>query len=329
MPTRIAVVYNHPSGSSYDAYGESQAVAGVTDSVQAVTTALQTLGFEVITLPLVPPVETAASKLNSAKVDFIFNLFEGFPGFPESESFVPTFCRDAGRPYSGCPQQAIELGLNKPAFKAFLIKHNLPTPGYQLLNPDNISDFVLDYPCIVKPAAEDGSHGITPDSVVNSPDELSKQVKSAYSRFGRSALVEHFIQGREFNVTVTDDAVFPVSEILYSLPEGLPEVLTFEAKWLKGSIYYENSKAACPADIDYFLQQEIQDLARKAFSITGCQGYARFDLRQDINAEVNIIEINPNPDISPDAGSARQAFAAGYSYVDFISMIVEAGLKRG
>jgi D-alanine-D-alanine ligase len=70
-------------------------------------------------------------------------------------------------------------------------------------------------------------------------------------------------------------------------------------------------------------------MAMAAYKAIGCQGYARVDMRQDERGVLNVIEVNPNPDISPVAGTTRQAEAAGMSYQDFIQKIILAGFKRG
>ena len=70
--------------------------------------------------------------------------------------------------------------------------------------------------------------------------------------FGGKALVEEYLDGREFNTTVlgNDRLIVPgISEIVFTLPPDKPRILTFSAKWDEGSLYFENTKAVCPAAI--------------------------------------------------------------------------------
>jgi D-alanine-D-alanine ligase len=143
--------------------------------------------------------------------------------------------------------------------------------------------------------------------------------------------VEEFIDGREFNITVMGNAhcsTLPASEIVYSLPPEMPAVLTFDAKWEPDSIYYQGTKPVCPAVINHKEQISIHETAMAAYRLLGCSGYARVDMRMDKKGKINIIEVNPNPDISPGSGAARQAAAAGMSYKKFIERIIRLALEK-
>jgi D-alanine-D-alanine ligase len=201
----------------------------------------------------------------------------------------------------------------------------IPTPDFQVRDPGTVGTFHLRYDCIVKPPGEDASHGLTTANVVSDFASLEKQVRAVSETYGGSALVEEFVGGREFNATVLGNElpiVLPVSEIVYSLPPGTPRILSFAAKWETGSIYYKGTNAVCPAPIDDGAREHIAATALAAFRLLGCRGYARVDMRMDQAGELNVIEVNPNPDISPDAGTVRHARAAGMTYPQLIERIV-------
>jgi D-alanine-D-alanine ligase len=257
-----------------------------------------------------------------------FNLFEGFAGHPETEAEVAEILSALKIPFTGCPAKALRLALDKAKTKAVLKEAGINTPDFQLLRPETLPSFRLDYPCIVKPRREDASHGLSSDNVVIDFASLEKQVTAVSRYYGGQALVEHFIDGREFNVSVLGDSVLPVSEIDYSLPKGVPPMLTFAAKWKPDSDYYRGTRVVCPAEISNKEREAIARVALKVFALLGCRGYARVDMRRDETGRLNVIEVNPNPDISPGSGSVRQAEAAGMSYPQFIERIVELALEK-
>jgi D-alanine-D-alanine ligase len=327
MRARVTIVYNEPLPSRYDAAGEAKAVTGVLDAVAAVHQALLETGCQVNRVPLAPPFKSTTGKLGSLDTDLVFNLFEGFCGQPGTEALVAEYLEGSGMPFTGCPAAALGLCLDKAKVKVLLQAAGVPTPDFQLLNPETLHTFQLGYPCIVKPRCEDASHGINESSVASDSTSLLRQVKLVSGSYG-NALVEEFIDGREFNATVLGGMVLPVSEIVYSLPKDMPEILTFAAKWEEDSPYYRGTRVVCPAEITAEEQAGISKLALAAFRLLDCRGYARVDMRMDRGGRLNVIEVNPNPDISPDAGAARQARADGMSYTGFIDEIVKLALEK-
>jgi D-alanine-D-alanine ligase len=328
---RVAIVYNEPVFSRYHNRGEEAAVIGVLDAVEAVHRSLLELGYDVNQVPLAPPLKQARNQINKLEADLVFNLFEGFPGYPETEAEIPDILSRLAIPYTGCPGAALRLALDKAKTKVILKEAGIATPDFQLLLPETISAFRLTYPCIVKPVAEDASHGLSEKSVVSNFTSLKEQVELISQSYGGQALVEEFISGREFNVTIIGNAnctVLPVSEIDYLLPDGMPEILTFAAKWQSDSLYFKGTKVICPAEIGPEYQKNIKDTALKTFRRLGCRGYARVDMRQDKRGGYNVIDVNPNPDISPGTGAALQAAVAGINYTRFIENIVQLALEK-
>jgi D-alanine-D-alanine ligase len=330
MRPKVAIVYNEPDISRYAGYGEEKAILGVLDEVEAVELALAESGYPSIKIPLTPPIEKAQNILRETRADVIFNLFEGFDGRPETEAELGTIIAGLGFAYTGCPPAALALALNKATMKELLAGAGVRTPRHQELHTGNLADFRLNFPCIVKPVNEDASHGITEKSVVHNLDELDRQVKTVTVHYGGRSLVEEFLDGREFNATIVgnkEPVALPVSEIVYTLPAGMPKLLTFASKWEPESIYYHHTEAVCPANIDDRLKRQIAEAAKTSYRLVGCSGYARVDMRLDTEGIVNVLEVNPNPDISPTSGAARQVKAAGMTYSQFIERVIERAME--
>ena len=329
---QIALIYNAPIPSLYDARGESKAETGVLEAVKAARRSIRALGHKCFEYPLTPPLESVRKTLASINADVVFNLFEGFAGLPRTEAEVACYLEALGLPFTGSPASALLLALDKAAAARELRGRGIRTADHQLLDRDNIADFRLKFPCIVKPCADDASHGLSENSVVFDKGALVREIQAIVNRYdGSPALVEEFLPGREFNVTVFGKAlpeVLPLSEIIYTLPEGLPKILTFAAKWEPQSAYFQNTNVKCPALVTPGLAAELRSTALSAFEALDCRGYARVDIRLDAQGRPVVMEVNANPDLSPDAGTVRQAKASGLSYKGMIARILEFALEK-
>lgn len=328
---RITIIYNEPESSRHAGGEEQTAVEGVLAEVDAVEHSLAELGYNVTRLGLVLPLTEARKALGRLKTDLVFNLFEGFGGFPESEPVIASCLEENGFRFTGCPSGALRLALRKSDLKAMLASGGIRVPASRRLSADTTGTFDLSFPCIVKPENEDASHGITAESVVNDIVSLKRQVRTMAENHGyHEALAEEYIEGREFNATVIGTSVpelLEISEIRFELPESMPKILTYAGKWDKDSMEYKGTIPVCPADITGNERKQIKIIAETSFRLAGCRGYARVDMRMDTSGTVYVLEVNPNPDIAPDSGAALQAKTAGMDYTSFIGKIVSMALE--
>ena len=342
MREKVAVIYNEPLPGRYHSLGEGWAAAGVLDAVASVCQALNALEYEVQVLALKPPLSKIKNQKSNIKealkqlsVDIVFNLFEGFDDSSESEAEVAYLLEKMGVCFSGSPGHALLLSQNKAVAKQVLRQQGIPTPNWQVLSPENF-DFGLTFPCIIKPLNTHASHGLSEKSVVEDFPALAKQASFIHRAYGQPALVEEFLPGREFCALVMGNehpTVFPIEEIVYTLPPDKPRILAYPAKWHPQDAYFRETKVKCPAEVSQELRQKVETLALHSFLALGCRGYARVDVRQDKEGQLKVLDVNPNPDIGPGAGARQQTEAAGLDYPAFIGEILslakEAFLTSG
>jgi D-alanine-D-alanine ligase len=327
MPEIVCIVYNAPDSGPCTAAGEAAAVAGVLQSVESVSEALQSSGCAVATLPLQAPLSGCIETLRKLCPAMVFNLFEGFDGKAASEGAFALLLEVLRIPHTGAPARALQQCCDKHETKKRLRRERLPTADWMVLNPaacEDLSGFALSFPCFVKPVSADASHGLSQRSLVNDTDELRRQVLRLHVTYGQASIVEEFLPGREFNVFVMGPpvTVFPVSEIIYRLPKGVPPFLTYASKWDEHDPYYAATAPRCPADINSELASLIRQLAAHVFLKFVGHGYARIDMRMNNRGEVMVLEVNPNPDIGPASGASLQARQHGLRYRDFIGSIM-------
>jgi D-alanine-D-alanine ligase len=142
-------------------------------------------------------------------------------------------------------------------------------------------------------------------------------------------IVQRYIDGREVNVGIVGDTVLPVSEIQFdAMPKGMWRIVSYRSKWATGSDEDSGAQPQCPANLSTELTEELQRIALQAWRVVGGDGYGRVDFRIDRAGKPWILEVNSNPDISPDAGLARMAGVEGLDYGALVRAICERGLHR-
>jgi len=328
MRADVCIVYNEPLPGVFEAAGESIAVSSVLDAVSAVTEALHEKGYSYHPLPVRPgECNDMLRRLSRLNPRVIFNLFEGFDRDPDSEGMVARLLEKTGIAVTGAPSRALTDCINKVKTKSRLRSLGLPTADWHLYEPGTSlqpPSAGLRFPCVVKPLATDASHGLTERSLVSSFHEMCEQVELVHARYAQAALVEEFLPGREFNILVMSPPLrlFSIAEIRYSLPAGKAHLCTYASKWEENDEYYAATQVQCPAHLSAADARMIEGLAARTFAELVGRGYARIDMRADRSGDINILEINPNPDIGPASGAKKEAEASGMSYHDFICEIM-------
>ncbi len=319
---KVAVLYLE-GGTIADVYPDDFAGRDTCQTVFEVADVIRGLGHETI---LVNTDLDAFEKLRAMKPDVAFNLCDdGFDNDSSKEPHVAAMLDVLGIPYTGNGYLALATCLDKVHTKELLCQNGLPTPKFHVALTEDDLNHDLKYPVIVKPSREDGSIGIKDDSVAQNAEHLKKIVKRVLDTYDQPALIEEYINGREFNVAVVgndEPVALPVSEIKF---EGLPEnqrITSYTAKWIEDSPQYKGTVPQCPADIDKGFAAQLQDISKKAYKLLGLRGYGRVDIRANGHGPY-ILEVNPNPDIDKDAGLFRSAKAAGMTYSDLIAKVLE------
>lgn len=355
---RIAVIHNEPTVETsqgrryfYEVDAENQwslfngvkggseyivdlSEVGVIEERIDVCHALEEIGYETIIFNVDENIKGLIDFLSREKPDLIFNLCESLGSNSLHEMHVCSIFEILGIPYTGSSPFTLGLCLNKVRTKEVLSYHGIPTPRFcelkGLMNYANKGKLSL--PVIVKPALQDASVGIDNGSVVHDWKTVQERAEKLLQEHKHPVIVEEFIQGQEINVAIIGNdppEVLPLSEIDFSgLPEGIPRIVSYKAKWLRGSLEFKHTVPKCPAIIPVEAEKQIKELALKVFRLLCCRDYARVDVRLNSNLQPFVIEVNPNPDLCDDAGFARSGKAAGMDYHELVRRIVDIALAR-
>ncbi len=261
----------------------------------------------------------------------IFNWCEGIDGAPNAYDAVPPVLEELGFAYTGADAWSLAVSQDKARTKTLLLENKIPTPVSKVYEKPVLNGWRR-YPALVKPATEHCSYGITPDSVVDNAQELKDRIQYVVDTWKCPALVEDFIDGQEFNVslwgTVDEPEVLPLSMMDYSVFSDYHERLcTFDAKWNPESDAYRLIAVQCPAQIDPALERRIRRVAKATWKALKMRDYGRVDMRVR-NGVPYVLDVNANPDITMEGGFARSCRAAGFDYGMAIAKILRSAATR-
>ncbi len=337
---KIAFVYNLKQNrvDFNQPEAEFQAEFDTPKTIEAITNAIRKNDFEV--LPLEAN-EDLYQKLRSERssIDFIFNFAEAITDSADREAHVPMIAEILKIPYSGPSPMSAALILNKYRTKEIWHYYKIPTPGWQVFEDENerLNDD-LTFPLIVKANGQGSSAGIRNNSVVRNENELRERVRESISKFKEPALVERFLEGREFTVPVlgngNDLEVLPIVESDFSgLPAEMEKIDSYEVKWIHDMPNNPNrvDSTICPAVVDGQLKEVIEMLAKMAFKTIECRDWSRVDMRMDLEGKLYVLEINCPVGLLPPPDESKlvvSAMAAGINYDEIIGKIIKIGLKR-
>ncbi len=328
---RMLVLYNEPILPA--AHAEADSEQEILFTVESICENLSRAGFDVDCLALDQDLSILNEELSRRRPGAVFNLFEGLANDPATEAIVAQLLEKRGVPFTGSSSRSLYLSRNKILTKQTLSSARLPTPDYFAAVSLPVPVCPIPWPVIVKPALQDASIGIGQSSVVTHQAALEERVAQILRTYGAPVLVEKFIPGREFSVALIECSeltTLPASEIRFEKAgPGYWPIVSYEAKWRPGSPEYDATPPSYPAVIVPLLAERLRELARRAFYLLRCRDYARVDFRVDPEGAAYILEVNPNPDLSPAACLAGALHSAGIHHETFTIELARTALARG
>ncbi len=315
---KCSVIYNEPlPGALADELD-------VLDQVAYIEKHLAELGITSMRKGITSHFMSEIAALAEERPDFVFNLVESIDNKGELNYFVPALLNRYSIPYTGNPLEAIFLTSNKTLAGRTMRSAGINTPSS--FSPSRADQLKPGRKYIIKPIWEDGSLGITGDSVFECVPGFESKLQGLDDAHW---FIEDFIDGREFNISVLagreGPEVLPPAEIVFrNYGENKPRIVDFKAKWETDSFEYINTVREFPGKrLSPELEKNLKIAARACWQLFGLKGYARVDVRTDSSDNVYVIEINANPCISPDSGFVAATTEAGYPFVKVIQRIID------
>ena len=271
------------------------------------------------------------------KIDYVFNLCdEGYSNDARKELHVPALLEMMEIPYTGSNPQCLAYCYDKSLIRGIAQEMGVPVADAFYIKPeDNVFEMNIAFPVIAKPNFGDSSFGITQKSVAYNVEELNDAILKIREQFGydKPLLVEELLTGKDLTLGIIGNVpesytVLPIVEEDYSrLPEGLPKICGYEAKWLEDSPYFKLLRSI-PAVLPEATEKLIIEYSLKLAERLDCRDYSRYDWRLDSKGVPKLLEVNPNPGWCWDGHLAKMAGISDMSYADMLKNILQAAELR-
>ena len=282
---------------------------------EAVIKALRDTGHDVTPIDVGPDIAATIASLKSAAPDVVFNALHGPRG---EDGAIQGVLEWLGLPYTHSGIRASAVAMDKGATRILLAAAGLPVAQGRVVTVEELAEAdPLPAPYVIKPVAEGSSVGV---EIVRAGDNRRAEIAQTW-RFGKDALVESFIPGRELTASVMGDRALAVTDIL---PCETAAFYDFEAKYKAGG-----SRHVVPAVLPQAVTDRALDYALRAHQALGCQGASRTDFRYDEKTDTLIIlEVNTQPGMTPTSLLPEQAAYCGIPYPELCDWMVREALTR-
>ena len=228
-------------------------------------------------------------QLKEKKYDIYINLCEGYLEWKVPSIDVITSLDLLELPYTGPSANLYDP--TKAIMKYLAFCESVKTPAHIVIESYDEIDALpgnLQFPLFVKPAKAGDSLGVDDASKANNLEDLKKKVQAILDEFG-SALVEEYIDGREFTVLVCGNADGRTCTSFKPIEYIFPEGFAFKTYALKTSELHPNANISVE---DKALSAQLQSIAEQVFLSFNGVGYARMDFRMNDKGEIFFLEIN-------------------------------------
>jgi D-alanine-D-alanine ligase len=262
-------------------------------------------------------------------LDAALDIAEGH-GSRNREAWAPVILEMAGIPCLGSDALTLSLTLDKAWANRWVAAAGIAVaPQAVLASPDEARHGPLPapFPLFVKPRWEGTAKGIRPSSRVEDRDALAAEVERIVGDYRQPALVEAFLPGAEFTVTVVGHdppRALPVVQRAIHVASGIGLHAVEGAVRAQGGALDH----CVPGRLTPELEERLAALGRAVFDLFECRDFARADFRLDAAGEPAFLEINPLPTFAVDGTFGILAELEGRPLPLLLAEVLREGLIR-
>ena len=277
----------------------------------AIAEALISKGYHVSTLELNP--RTVLQDIENLKGDVVFNAIHGRYG---EDGALQGALEMAEIPYTGSGIMAHSVGMNKKVSKDVFKGAHIPTAesisynGNLQSKEDIIKDIESKFslPVVLKPATQGSSIGVT---IVKEENQLAKAVTEALT-YDPILVVEQYLNGREFTVSVLDGKALAIIEIRPHSGE-----YDYTSKYTAGATDY-----LVPAPISADMTKEMQAIGELVYREVQASGAIRVDVMTDDKDNMYVLEYNTIPGMTATSLVPKAAKEVGIDFPELCEKIL-------
>jgi D-alanine-D-alanine ligase len=297
-----------------------------------VVSTLRAAGHDVRPLGVQEEIKPVRDEIEGFKPHVVFTLLEEFHYQTAYDQHIASFLELMKVPYTGCNPRGLVLARGKDLSKTLVHHRRIAVPAFAVFpmrrkvkRPTRLA-----LPLIVKSLNEDGSHGISQASVVDTDEKLAERVAFIHERIETAAIAEQFIEGRELYVSVLGNnrlRALPVWELKFGTMGGdhiATEKVKHDTSYQERVGIVDGPAKGLAPDV----AARIQRTAKRIYRTLGLDGYARIDFRLAADGTPYFIEANPNPEIAKSQEFATAAQHDGLDYPGLLHRILALGIRR-
>lgn len=304
--TRVAVLHGGIS---------NERAVSLSSGVQ-VAAALREAGYDVTLIDVTDDLPALLAAL-TPRPDAVFNALHGRFG---EDGAIQGVLDWLGIPYTHSGVRASAIAMDKQVSKAMFTAAGLPVAkGAVIPVEDLYATDPMPLPYVIKPVSEGSSVGV---EIIRQGDNRRAAVAREW-RFGRSAMVEEFIPGRELTVSVMGDRALAVTDII----ADAGTFYDYESKYSDGGSHH-----IIPAEVHPDIYARAMEVALRAHNVIGCRGATRCDFRYDDTkgepGRLVLLEINTQPGLTPTSLLPEQAAHVGINFSRLCAWMVEHATCR-
>jgi len=281
----------------------------------AIASAIKQLNHQLVSIDPADfaQIEDFISHIRSHKPDLVFIGLHGGQG---EDGTLQALLSVAHIPFTGSHHLASAIAMDKNLSTIIAKSIGIPVPQTQIISAGySLSDIHIPIPVVVKPNSAGSSVGT---HIIHQQSLLANAIDDALL-YDKQVLIQEFIAGREFSVSVLGDDVLPPIEI-----KPLTSFYDYTNKYNKGKTEY-----ICPAPLNHTQTQTIRKYTYDVFSALGCKIYGRVDfiLRSEVKEDFYFLEVNTLPGMTELSLVPMAAKTVGVDFVNLVDKIIKMSVE--